>query len=118
MFVAGAPAAAPHYKFVCQVPEGQYNDERRAAVTADITQAVVEAEAGRWPNPEFRVWVFSFEVPDGTWGAAGKIFRLPDIAGFVSPAFRDAAEQRLAERRRQEALATLNAAGAESFANA
>ena len=118
MFVAGAPADAPHYKFVCQVPEGQYDDERRAAVTAAITQAVVEAEAGRWPNPEFRVWVFSWEVPDGTWGGLGKIFRLPDIAGFAAgPQASEAAEERLATRRREEAAAILQAAGAESVAS-
>jgi hypothetical protein len=54
MYVAGAPAQAPHYRFICQVPEGQYNDERRAAVTAAMTQAVVEAEDGSWPHPERR----------------------------------------------------------------
>jgi phenylpyruvate tautomerase PptA (4-oxalocrotonate tautomerase family) len=118
MFVAGAPADGPHYKFICQVPEGQYNDERRAAVTADITQAVVDAEAGRWPNPEFRVWVFSWEVPDGTWGGVGKVFRLPDIAEFaVSPAARAVAEETLATRRREQATAILQAAGVESVAS-
>ena len=51
MYVAGAPAEEPHYKFVCQVPEGQYDEERRAAVTAEITQAVVEAEARTLAEP-------------------------------------------------------------------
>jgi hypothetical protein len=46
MYVAGAPAQAPHYRFVCQIPEGQYNDERRAAVT----QAVVEVEDQPQPS--------------------------------------------------------------------
>jgi phenylpyruvate tautomerase PptA (4-oxalocrotonate tautomerase family) len=118
MFVAGAPADAPHYKFVCQVPEGQYDDERRAAVTAAITEAVVEAEDGRWPNPAFRVWVFSWEVPDGTWGGLGKIFRLPDIAGFAAgPRAGEAAAERLATRRHEEAAAILQAAGVESVAS-
>jgi phenylpyruvate tautomerase PptA (4-oxalocrotonate tautomerase family) len=115
VFVAGSPAEAPRYKFVCQVPEGQYDDERRAAVTADITQAVVEAEAGNWPNPEFRVWVFSLEVPDGTWGALGRVVRLPDIAGFVSgDAGREYGTERLAQRRRDQAGAILQAGGIES----
>jgi phenylpyruvate tautomerase PptA (4-oxalocrotonate tautomerase family) len=115
VYVAGAPAEAPHYKFVCQVPEGQYNEQRREAVTADITQAVAEVEAGRWPNPQARVWVFSWEVPDGTWGGLGKIVRLPDIVGFVSPQGREAAEERLAARRRSEAAAILKAGGVESL---
>ncbi len=119
VYVAGAPAEAPHYRFVCQVPEGQYNDERRAAVTAAMTQAVVEAENGAWPDPEFRVWVFTREVADGTWGGAGRVFRLPDIAGFVAgPAGREAAEERLATRRREDAHALLAAAGVEAAAPA
>ncbi len=83
-YVAGAPAEAPHYKFVCQVPEGQYDEKRRAAVTKAMTEALVEAEGGRWPDPEGRVWVFTFEVPDGTWGGlGGRVVTLPDIAEFV-----------------------------------
>src|SRR5438034_819287 len=49
-YVAGAPADAPHYRFVCQVPEGQYDDQRRAAVTKAMTDALVEAE-GALPTP-------------------------------------------------------------------
>jgi phenylpyruvate tautomerase PptA (4-oxalocrotonate tautomerase family) len=110
VYVAGAPAQAPVYRFVCQVPEGQYDDERRAAVTAAMTQAVAEAEAGAHPNPELRVWVFTFEVPDGTWGGAGRVFRLPDIAELVT-GNRAAAEEHLAARRREQAQALLDAAG-------
>ena len=117
MYVAGAPAEEPHYRFVCQVPEGQYDDQRRAAVTAAITQAVAEAEDGRWPNPEFRVWVFSLEIPDGSWGGLGKIFRLGDIVGFVAPDQRAAAEERLAARRRSNAAAILRAGAEESLAS-
>src|SRR5258708_32927122 len=51
MYVAGAPAKQPRYRFVCQVPEGLYNDERRAAVTAAMTQALGEAERGSSPHP-------------------------------------------------------------------
>ncbi len=83
MYVAGTPAQAPHYRFVCQVPEPQCNDERRAAVTAAMTQAVVEAEDGAWPEPERRVWVFTHEVKDGSWGAFGRILRITDIAQIV-----------------------------------
>lgn len=111
MYVSGAPAQAPHYRFVCQVPEGQYNDERRAAVTAAMTQAVAGAEHGAWPDPERRVWVFTYEVKDGTWGGLGRVMRLPDVYEFVVGAKgRELAEQVLAARRREEAELLLAAA--------
>jgi phenylpyruvate tautomerase PptA (4-oxalocrotonate tautomerase family) len=111
-YVAGVPAEAPHYKFVCQVPEGQYDEERRAAITRAITEALVKAEDGRWPSPEARVWVFTFEVPDGTWGGlGGRVLTLPDIADHVvGEAGRRYGEQRLAERRREQARLLLEAA--------
>jgi phenylpyruvate tautomerase PptA (4-oxalocrotonate tautomerase family) len=119
MYVAGAPAKEPRYRFVCQVPEGQYNDERRAAVTAAMTQAVVEAEDGRWPHPELRVVVFTNEIKDGTLGGAGRILRLPDIyerALGGKGNGREAAEQVLAARRRHEdwVVGGLDEAGALS----
>ena len=111
MYVAGRPAQAPHYRIVCQVPEGQYNEERRAAVTAAMTQAVVEAEAGSHPDPEARVWVFTHEVKDGSWGGLGRTIRLPDIyERVVGEKGREVAEQVLAQRRRQEAELVLSAA--------
>lgn len=116
-YVAGVPEQAPHYKFVCQVPEGQYNAERRAAVTAAMTQAVVEAEAGSHPDPVSRVWVFTHEIKDGSWGALGRTIRLPDIyEQVVGEKGRDVAEQVLADRRHEEAELVLRAAGQEAVA--
>jgi phenylpyruvate tautomerase PptA (4-oxalocrotonate tautomerase family) len=118
VYVAGAQPKAPRYRFICQVPEGQYNAERRAAVTAEMTQAVVEAENSAWSHPELRVCVFTLEVPDGTWGGGGAIIRLPDIYQISWPPRpgmdgdpRETAERVLAERRRQEAQKILDAAG-------
>jgi phenylpyruvate tautomerase PptA (4-oxalocrotonate tautomerase family) len=117
VYAAGARVEEPHYKFVCQVPEPQYDDERRAAVTAEMTQAVAEAEAGKWPDPEGRVWVFTHEVPDGNWGGRGRVHRLPDIAEVVlGREARGLAEQALAERRRQTAVAIIDAAGDRAHA--
>jgi len=42
--VAGEPASDPRYRFVASVPEGQYDDERRAAIVAAVTEAVLDAE--------------------------------------------------------------------------
>jgi hypothetical protein len=72
----------------------------------------VKAEGGKWPNPEARVWVFTFEVPDGTWGGlGGRVVTLPDIAAHViGDAGRRYGEKRLAGRRREEARVLLEAA--------
>ena len=113
-YVAGAPAEAPHYKFVCQVPEGQYDEARRVAVTKAMTEALVDAEGGRWPDPEARAWVFTVEVPDGTWGGlGGRVLTMPDIAEFVvGEAGRRYGERRLAARRREQAHVLREAAEA------
>src|ERR1700677_560379 len=116
-YVASAPAQAPHYKCGVSVPEGQADDEFRISVTRDITQAVADAEGGRWPHPEFRVWLFTWEVQDGTWGSMGRIIRLGDVIDFVAPQLREQAVQRLADRRRDDARTVLAAAGVETVAS-
>jgi hypothetical protein len=114
VYVGGSPAAEPRYRFVCQVPEGQYNDKRRQAVTAAMTQAVADAEAGSRPDPADRVWVFTLEIPDGTWGGFGRVVRLPDIAEHVlGPEMRVPAREALAARQRRRAAAIIEMAAAD-----
>jgi phenylpyruvate tautomerase PptA (4-oxalocrotonate tautomerase family) len=108
VFAAGEPAAPPRYRFEPKVPEGQFDDERRSAMVAEITEAVLDAENGAYERDPLRVWVFPSEVPDGTWGAGGRIFRLADIVGFAlgdAEKGRQYAEKRLAERRGAEVVA-------------
>ncbi|MBH0777922.1 Tautomerase enzyme [Nocardia bovistercoris] len=109
IYVASAPAPAPFYKFVVRVPEGQADEKLRVDVTRDVTRAVIDAEAGKWPVPEKRVWVFTWEVPDGTWGGRGQISDLGDILEFLAPGLGEPARARLAERRRDQAAALLAA---------
>jgi phenylpyruvate tautomerase PptA (4-oxalocrotonate tautomerase family) len=102
VYVAGSPAQAPRYRFVASVPEGQYDAERRQAMVSDITQAVLDAEGGAHDRDPSRVWVFTPEIADGTWGALGRIVTLADIATFATgdaEQGRQYAEQRLASRR-------------------
>jgi len=63
VYVAGAPADAPRYRFVASVPEGQFNPERRQAIVEAITEAVLDAEEGSRPRDPNRVWVFPTEIP-------------------------------------------------------
>jgi len=102
VYVAGSRAGAPRYRFIASVPEGQYDPERRGAMVREITEAVLDAEQGAHERDPSRVWVFTPEIPDGTWGGGGQIVTLADIAGFATgdPELgRRYAEQRLAERR-------------------
>lgn len=97
VYVAGQRASEPRYRIVASVPEGQFDDERREAMVREVTEAVLDAEQGARDRDPMRVWVFASEIPDGTWGAIGRINRLSDIAGF---ALGDAEKgQRYAERR-------------------
>ena len=108
VYVAGAPASAPHYRFVASVPEGQYEPDRRQAMVHDITEAVLDAEQGAYERDPGRVWVFTPEVPDGTWGGFGRIATLADIATLATgdpERGRRYAEERLAARRGAPALA-------------
>jgi len=83
VFVAGARETEPHYRIVASVPQGQFDDERRPAIVKAITEAVLDAEEGARARDPMRVWVFANEIPDGTWGGGGQIYRLADIAGAV-----------------------------------
>src|ERR1700730_473346 len=107
VFVAGEPAEQPRSRFIASVPEGQFDAERRQAIVESITNAVLDAEGPGGDRAVSRVWVFTNEVPDGTWGGAGRIVTLADIAGFAmgdAERGRKYAEERLAARGRQPAL--------------
>jgi phenylpyruvate tautomerase PptA (4-oxalocrotonate tautomerase family) len=102
VYVAGSPADEPRYRVVASVPEGQFNDERRAGMTAEVTEAILDAEPDDRPRDPMRVWVFANEIPDGNWGAAGRTVRLADIAGLAmgdAEKGRGYAERVFAERR-------------------
>src|SRR5689334_12745820 len=83
VYVAGEPAAEPRYRIVATVPEGQFDEQRRESMVKEVTEAVLDAEGGAHPRDPMRVWVFPTELPDGTWGAAGRINTLADIAGLA-----------------------------------
>jgi phenylpyruvate tautomerase PptA (4-oxalocrotonate tautomerase family) len=102
VYVAGERAGTPHYRFIASVPEGQYEPERRQAMVHDITEAVLDAEQGAHERDPGRVWVFTPEIPDGTWGGFGRIATLADIATLATgdpERGRAYAEERLGARR-------------------
>jgi phenylpyruvate tautomerase PptA (4-oxalocrotonate tautomerase family) len=101
MLHAGETPSAPHYKVIASVPQGQLDDVRTASVVADITDAILAAEEGRYDQDPLRIWVIGNEIPEGNWGAGGRVVRLADIAGAVlrdPDKGREYAQQRLAGR--------------------
>ncbi|WP_051045818.1 hypothetical protein [Mycobacterium ulcerans] len=83
MLHAGITPSAPHYKVIASVPQGQLDDARTASAVAAITNAVLAAEDGRYDQDPLRIWVIANEIPDGNWGAGGRVVRLADIAAAV-----------------------------------
>jgi phenylpyruvate tautomerase PptA (4-oxalocrotonate tautomerase family) len=99
VFVAGVPATSPRYRFIVSVPEGQFDNERRQAITAEIAEAVAKAENKPVKEVSGRLWVITAEVPDGTWGAGGRIVRLPEIlSSFLGQRGREVALERFGKR--------------------
>ncbi|HLO75029.1 MAG TPA: hypothetical protein VK196_01065 [Magnetospirillum sp.] len=111
IYVGGAPATSPRYRFVASVMEGLYDDARRANIVREVTQAVARAEGTAFDDVAPRVWVFPNEIRDGGWGGRGVIRRLPEFLAYAlgEQAAAQGAEA-LADRRRKEALAILAAA--------
>lgn len=99
IFVAGEPTTAARYRFIVSVPEGQFDDERRKAVVEEITQAIASAEKQPLEEVNSRVWVITAEIPDGTWGARGRVLHLPDIlTSLLGEHGREAALGRLGKK--------------------
>lgn len=99
VFVGGVPSTQPRYRFIVSVPECQFDSERRQAITAEITVAVANAEGHPLDEVKARVWVITVEIPDGAWGARGRVNHLPDILmAFLGEPGRALAMERLGKR--------------------
>jgi phenylpyruvate tautomerase PptA (4-oxalocrotonate tautomerase family) len=85
IYAAHVPAEQPRYRLIVTVPERALDDERKAGLVEAMTARILEAE-GTDPSDaaaRMRVWVLVNEVPDGNWGAAGRVWRIADIARLV-----------------------------------
>jgi phenylpyruvate tautomerase PptA (4-oxalocrotonate tautomerase family) len=111
VYVAGERSPLPRYRIVPSAPEGQYTDVTRRALVKAVTEAVARAEGRPFEDVAARVWVFPTEIPDGTWGSRGDIWRLPAIHALLAgEAERGAGAARLARRRREKAREVLEGA--------
>lgn len=81
---AGRPVDTPRYRVNVTVAAGSLDAERKERLVAEVTQHVLEAEgAPNDPRNAARVWCHIHELPDGNWGAVGRIWRLEEIAQFA-----------------------------------
>jgi len=111
VYVGGVRSKTPRYRIIPSAPEGQYTDEVRRKLVREVTEAVARAEKGTFEDVAPRVWVFPTEIPDGTWGSRGAVWKLPDIHALLAgESERSEGEARLARRRREKARITLEAA--------
>ena len=67
------------------VPQGALTDEKRTDMVERVTKVLAQVD----PQPqrlteEPVAWVHINEVPEGNWGAQGKIVRLRDIWALVN----------------------------------
>jgi phenylpyruvate tautomerase PptA (4-oxalocrotonate tautomerase family) len=111
VYVAGSPADEPRYKLVVSVPEGQLDNERRKGMVEALTKAVLDAEPDERERDPFRVWVFATQIPEGTWGGGGRIFKLADIAAMAT------GDRKLGVEHAQKRLAISKSERDEIFAN-
>lgn len=91
-FVAGEPVVGPRIRVVYTVPTGSLNEEAKSSLVSTTTRMLLELQ-GRDDEEPYDIWCIVNEIPDGNWGAAGRIFRWRDITRWV--ARRDIAARKL-----------------------
>ena len=77
VFVAAQAPGDPHVVVEASIVQGGMDDDAKAGFVDDVTDAV------RTASPDARVWVLVHEVPDGAWGADGRVTRLADAQAIL-----------------------------------
>lgn len=85
--VGGRPVGSgepPRYVVRVAVPAGSLDDAKRADMVARVVAVLADADddPGRLYN-EPVAWVHINEIPEGNWGALGRVVGFADIAGYV-----------------------------------
>lgn len=77
----GLQKQAAFYEVFVTVPEGVLSDEAKNGLVGEVTQTLLEMEgASATLENSLRVYCLIVEIPDGNWGAAGRILRRRDMA--------------------------------------
>jgi len=87
-FVVGGQPVDPSEpaRFVVRVgvPAGSLDDDKRADMVDRITRVLASSDDD--PDRFYRepvAWVHINEIPEGNWGALGRVVGFADIAGYV-----------------------------------
>ena len=75
----------PRFRVDVRVPAGALNDSAKAGLVGEATEIVLAA-AGLSVEDAGLVWVLIHEMPDGNWGAGGRIVRIADLAAVAKSA--------------------------------
>jgi phenylpyruvate tautomerase PptA (4-oxalocrotonate tautomerase family) len=70
--------ADPHAVIEISVPGGALSERRRAGLVEEATRIVLDA-TGWDPDTSWRVWTLIRDVPEGNWGAGGRIVRFQQL---------------------------------------
>jgi phenylpyruvate tautomerase PptA (4-oxalocrotonate tautomerase family) len=83
MLAAGRPVDQPVFRIQATVPQGALSERRKAELVSEATRAVTEA-AGLGESDGLRVWVIINEVPDGNWGAGGRVVQFEQLRAYAA----------------------------------
>ena len=80
---AGA-TEAPRFVVRVAVPAGSLDEAKRRDMVERVTRvlAATDADPARLTRDPV-AWVHINEIPEGNWGAMGRVVRFPDIVDFV-----------------------------------
>jgi phenylpyruvate tautomerase PptA (4-oxalocrotonate tautomerase family) len=85
VFVAGLPVDRPIARLEVTTPEGALSQRRRAELVAAATRVIRDA-LGIDDADALRVWVICREVPEGSWGAGGRIVEFEALRNAAAAA--------------------------------
>lgn len=79
LLVGGQLPDDPRCRIIVTVPEGILSARKRQQLVKALTDALLDAQPTQHRKPD-HVWVLINTVPEGSWGAGGRIVGLADIA--------------------------------------
>ena len=82
--VGGQVQEAPYYRVQLTIAAGILDEERKAGLVAEVTERILDVEGSSHESANAaRIWCHIHELPDGNWGAVGRIWRLGEIVKFA-----------------------------------